>query len=349
MNSSSYCKIAKWELTEHTSGRVCTGDTSTWKCRIPYYVFTPDENTSFSATVRVNTDTYKGSGWEYEFDVPVIFKEKYIESDLSETHCWVNDFGVVIGNNQIGADGNLAIKTALFPIWKAMDEAGVYHQSITLKLTNIHSGDTTVSNITSDIGTADEIIGIKLPDNTSDSTKQWYCDVDVVVRYSSGSISSEDYTLQNSITSVYLGEQLPYAANSPENPNGTEDITFDFAFPVGGGEYILSCFNSGNWNVLTKPSFVDLNATSGSDDITLNVSADKNISTDSKSGQMLIQTPTREINVNVTQSPIVVSWSLSPTRFTNYGGSVSGTVNYNLKPDRIVTRRYSDDGFTYPS
>ena len=312
MNSSSYCKIAKWELTEHTSGKVCSGDSSTLRCRIPYYVFTPDENTSFSATVRVNTDTYKGSGWEYQFDVPILFEKKYIEAQLSQTHYWKNDFGLVIGNSVIGADGNLAIKTALYPIWKAMSEAGVYNQSISIKLTNIHCGSEQIDNISSNAGTSDEIIEIKLPRNTSNSNKQWYCDVDVVVKYSTGSFSSEECTVQNSISSVYLGEQLPYEDNNPENPNGTEDITFDFSFPVGGGEYALNCFNNGSWNVSSQPSFVDLSATSGKDDITFAVSADKNISTDSKNGQMLIQTPTREINVNITQEPLELDWWLSP-------------------------------------
>jgi hypothetical protein len=135
-------------------------------------VFTPeDENTSFSATVRVNTDTYQGSDWEYEFDVPVIFKEKYIESDLSDTDCWKNDFGLVIGNSLIGADGNLAIKTALRPIWKNICDNGGYNYNFKFKLTNIHCGNEKINDVVTEFETPDEIIKINLPTNTSGVNK----------------------------------------------------------------------------------------------------------------------------------------------------------------------------------
>lgn len=201
---------------------------------------------------------------------------------------------MVLGNPYIDPNGNLTVKTALCALWSVLSNRFKNPNISSFRLSNIHSGSLVLDDINYDIGTPEQLLNIKLPENI-EGNRYWSCDLslDASFQVVSGGLT---YHINRTKSGVSLGSQLAFSASDPERPGYSP--TFNIEVPVSGGTFTLGTFS--DLVIDSYPEWITV-----SNDETFSIDVTQNINTNARTGNVVYTAGGITYTVVINQSPLV--------------------------------------------
>lgn len=194
-------------------------------------------------------------------------------------------------------------------------------------------------------------------DRSARYSKSTIASPDITYSTSSGnatiSANTETSEVQKYLERIYgssvLTALVPIVQAEYDPTPNPEDSTIEVT--VGGGTYEIGPYDTVNWTITSYPDWVVPSATSGDGNSYFTIDVKQNISSSSRSGEIIVQYGTSYYTVTINQEALDAGFYNVPAVSTdNKGVSQSVGIYYNLQPTSIsstVNDDWASDGSWY--